>query len=324
MKKLVFAFILLAINHFAFGQIKSDANRNPAFERLAALEDSITILAQIAVQDTTSLEKRQAAHDRLLPLMREALAAPNSFNYPFSKIENISIQQPKDATFRVFTWQLKVDENNFQYFGFLQLNRLKPTVFELNNNVADITRPEKEVLTTDRWFGCVYYNLKEFKSKDGVKYLLFGYNANNIDEHIKVCDVLVVKGSNVHFGSPVFEVADIAGRKKERLNRLVLTYSADVVVRLNFDEELGFIIHDHLETMASKNPNMPFTYVPDGTYESFELKKEIWEHVDKVPTQVLKDGEAPRPEPILNKKGRMTRQEIKDFKFPDNTPGVKN
>jgi hypothetical protein len=46
--------------------------------------------------------------------------------------------------------------------------------------------------------------------------------------------------------------------------------------------------------------------------------------VDKVPTQVLKDGEAPRPEPILNKKGRMTRQEIKDFKFPDNTPGVKN
>jgi hypothetical protein len=314
MKKLVFVFILLIINNLASAQIKSSA-----FERLAVLEDSIVALSQFVIQDTTSSELRQAAQNRLLPLMRQALAMPNSFGYPFSKIENISIKQPKDGAFRVFTWQLQIDINNYQYFGFLQLNNSKSTVYELNNNVADITRPEKETLTTDRWFGCIYYNLKEFKTKDGMKYLLFGYNANNADEHIKVCDVLILRGPNVRFGSPVFEVADIPGRKKERLNRLVLTYSSDVVVRLNFDNELGFIIHDHLETMASKNPNLPFTYVPDGTYESFELKKDIWEHVDKVPTDVLKDGEAPRPTPILDKKGKMTREEVKNFQFPDNS-----
>jgi hypothetical protein len=324
MKKIVFIYILLIINNLASAQIKTTSARNPAFERLSVLEDSIQALAQVAVQDTTSTADRQAAQERLLPLMRQALALPSAFEYPFSKIENISIKQPKDAAFRVFTWQLKIDENNYQYFGFLQLNRPKPTVIELKNEVADISKPEKEVLNSDRWFGCVYYNLKEFKTKQGTKYLLFGYNANNVDEHIKVCDVLTLRGANVEFGAPVFEVADIAGRKRERLNRLVLTYSADVVVRLNFDEELGFLIHDHLETMASKNPNLPFTYVPDGTYEAFELKKEIWEHIDKVPTQVLRDGEAPRPEPILNKKGKMTREEVRDFKFPDNTPGVKN
>lgn len=323
MKKLIFAFILLTINQLATAQIKSDASKNGAFDHLAALEDSIATLAKTAVQDTL-LTTRQAAQDRLLPLMREALALPNAFNYPFSKIENISIQQPKDGAFRVFTWQLFIDENNYQYFGFLQLNRSKPTVFELTNNVSDITRPEKEVLTTDRWFGCVYYNLKEFKTKDGMKYLLFGYNANTADERIKVCDVLTLRGPNVRFGAPVFEVADVAGRKKERLNRLVLTYSADVVVRLNYDDELGFLIHDHLEPMASKNPNLPFTYVPDGTYEAFELKKETWEHVDKVPNLKLGDGNAPRPTPILDKKGKMSRDEIRDFKFPDNTQGVKN
>jgi hypothetical protein len=330
MKKLFFAFILLIVNNLASAQIKSDARANADFERLSIFEDSIVNLSKIAVQDTgtgdraAALQSRMAAQEKLLPLMREVLAMPNAFNYPFSKIENISIQQPKDGAFRLFTWQLYVDENNYQYFGFLQLNRSKPMVYELKNNVADISRPEKELLTTDTWFGCVYYNIKEFKTKDGTKYLLFGYNANNLDEHIKVCDVLILRGPNVRFGAPVFEVADIAGRKKERLNRLVLTYAADVVVRLNYDEELGCIMHDHLETMASKNPNLPFTYVPDGTYESFELKKDIWEHIDKVPTQVLKDGEAPRPEPILNKKGKMTREQVRDFKFPDNTPGVKN
>ncbi len=324
MKKLLFTSIFLIINGLASAQIKSDARPNADFDRLSQYEDSIVYLSKIAVQDTgtgdreAASKSRLAAQERLLPLMREVLALPNAFNYPFSKIENISIQQPKDAAFRVFTWQLYVDENNYQYFGFLQLNRSKPTVYELKNNVADISKPEKETLTPDTWFGCVYYNIKEFKTKDGVKYLLFGYNANNLDEHIKVCDVLILRGSTIRFGAPVFEVADIAGRKKERLNRLVLTYSADVVVRLNYDEELGCIMHDHLETMASKNPNIPFTYVPDGTYESFELKKEVWEHIDKVPTQVLKDGEAPRPTPILDKKGKMTREEVKNFKFPDN------
>ena len=163
MKKLVFAFILLIINQLATAQIKSDTPQNAGFDRLLVLEDSIARLAQIAVQDTL-LDERQAANARLLPLMREALSLPNAFNYPFSKIENISIQQPKDAAFRVFTWQLFIDENNYQYFGFLQLNRSKPTVFELNNNVADVSRPEKEILTTDRWFGCVYYNLRPKKA----------------------------------------------------------------------------------------------------------------------------------------------------------------
>lgn len=315
MKKLVFVFIALIINHLATAQTKREAGRSADYERLVVLEDAIARLAKIAVQDSLS-EDRQAANDRLLPLVREALSLPSAFTYPFSKIENLSIQQPKDGAFRLFTWQLCLDENTYKYYGFLQLNRSKPLVYELNNASADMSKPEKESLDIDRWFGCVYYNLKEFKTKEGMKYLLFGYNANNADEHIKLCDVLVLRGSAARFGAPVFEVADIAGRKKERLHRLVLTYAADVVVRLNFDEELGFIIHDHLQEMASSNPNLPFVYVPDGTYESFELKKDTWEHVDKVPTDVLSDGQAPRPKPILDKKRRMTKDDVKNFKFP--------
>ena len=315
MKKLIFLPILLIVNGLAIAQIKQNPNPSAGSDRLAVIEDSIAELAKIAVQDTL-LSARQAANERLLPLMREALALPNAFSYPFTKVENLSIQQPQDGAFRIFTWQLMIDENNYQYFGFVQLNRTKPIIYELENNSSDLQRPEKEVFEPNRWFGCVYYNLKEFKTKDGMKYLLFGYNANNADEHIKVCDVLVVRGATLRFGAPVFEIADIAGRPKERLNRLVLTYAADVVVRLNFDNELGFIIHDHLETMASKNPNIPFTYVPDGTYEAFELKKEVWQHLDKVPTQIL--NEPPRPNPILDKKGKMTKEEVRDFKFPDN------
>ena len=127
MKKLIFLPIFLIINGLAIAQIKQNPNPSTGSDRLAVLEDSMAELAKIAVQDTL-LSARQAANERLLPLMREALALPNAFSYPFTKVENLSIQQPQDGAFRIFTWQLMVDENNYQYFGFVQLNRAKPVV----------------------------------------------------------------------------------------------------------------------------------------------------------------------------------------------------
>lgn len=307
--------LLVFISSVVFAQKPASAITPSDLKHLILLEDSINHLAQIAVQDSFH-ENRIAANERLLPLIRTALAIPNSFNYPFSNIPNISIQQPEDKAFRVFTWQLSPKENTYKYFGFIQLNRSKSTSYELNDKAYEIDNPDKQPLTTDNWFGCLYYNIKSFDSKDGIKYLLFGYNGNNADEKIKVCEVLVLRGGAVRFGSPVFEVNDIAGQRKTTLHRLVLTYAADVVVRLNYDAEMGVIIHDHLEQMASKNPDLPFTYVPDGTYEAFELKKQVWQHIDKIPNLIV--SEPPRPKPILGvKKTKIVdKEEAKSFKFP--------
>ena len=316
-RNIIFLFNLLIFNDLAVAQ-KPAADIKPAdLKLLTTLEDSMSRLAQIAVQDSVE-ENRRAANEQLLPLIRQALAVSNSFNYAFSKLENISIQQPSDRAFRLFTWQLFVDENHYQYLGFVQLNRSKSTVYELTDASRDLSKPERDVLTTDRWFGAVYYNLKEFKTKDGMKYLLFGYNASNADEHIKVADVLILRGGQIKFGAPVFEVADIKGVRATKFNRLILTYSAEASVRLNFDNELGILIHDHLEQIAAKNPNIPFTFVPDGTYEAFELQKTgVWSHVDKLENTTM--SEAPRPQPILNNSKRkvVTKEEAKNFKFPD-------
>ena len=128
--------------------------------------------------------------------------------------------------------------------------------------------------------------------------------ANDQYEKIKVCDVLSIKSGHIIFGSPVFEIADIQGVRKQKLHRLVLNYSADAVLRLNYDPEMNIVIHDHLEQIGTKDPNIPFTYVPDGTYEAFELQKDgIWLHVDKLANTELKT--APRPKPTLNSRNRV-------------------
>lgn len=313
MKPFIISFTLILFQTALFAQ-KSAKDIKPAdFKRLQDLEDTIAMLAKITVQDTL-VTKRLLANGRMIPLIKEALTIPNSFNYAFTKIENIAIQKPIDGTFRILTWQLYINENEYKYFGYMQLNRTKPTIVELTDNSRKLEDVEKESLAPDRWYGAIYYNLKEFKTKDGMKYLLFGYNANDQYEKIKLCDVLILRGGQIKFGSPVFEIADIQGVRKQKLHRLILNYSADASMRLNFDPEMNIVVHDHLEKMATKNPNLPFTYVPDGTYEAFELKKDgIWSHVDKLATTEM--DEAPRPKPTLNSRNRVKNGKANAEKF---------
>lgn len=316
MKQVIILVLVVLFQSVLVAQKTVPAIKPADFKKLQILEDTIAALAKIAVQDTLAT-KRLVANGQLIPLIKEALSIPNSFSYAFTKIENISIQQPLDGAFRVFTWQLYINDDEYKYFGYVQLNRPKPPVIELSDNSEKLGDSEKEALSPDRWFGAVYYNLKEFKTKDGVKYLLFGYNANNRNEKIKLCDVLVLRGGQIKFGSPVFEVADISGVRKQKLHRLILTYSAEASMRLNYDPELNIVIHDHLEQMASKTANVPFTYVPDGTYEAFELQKDgMWSHVDKLANTQMK--EAPRPEPKLNSRNRVknTKANAQKFEWP--------
>ncbi len=303
MKSIIISCLLIIFQNMLFAQ-KAAGDIKPAdFKRLEQLEDSMALIAQIAVQDTV-LENRMQANSALIPLMEAALGVPNSFNYAFTKIENIAIQKPMDGAFRVFTWQLFIDKTEYRYFGYVQLNRAKATFFELTDESRKLENAEKEELAPEHWFGAIYYNVKEFKTKDGMKYLMFGYNANDQYEKIKVCDVLSIKSGHIIFGSPVFEIADIQGVRKQKLHRLVLNYSADAVLRLNYDPEMNIVIHDHLEQIGTKDPNIPFTYVPDGTYEAFELQKDgIWLHVDKLANTELKT--APRPKPTLNSRNRV-------------------
>ena len=313
MKPVIFSFILFVCQSAIFAQKPAGDIKPADFKKLQELEDSIAAIAKIAVQDTL-LNNRLLANGQMIPLLKEALSIPNAFNYAFTKIENIAIQKPTDGAFRIFTWQLYISDDEYKYFGYVQINRAKPTIIELNDASRQLEDTEKQALDPDRWFGALYYNIKEFKTKDGMKYLLFGYNAHDRFEKIKLCDVLVLRGGQIKFGSPVFEIADIQGVRKQKLHRLILNYSAEAAIRLNYDPEMNIVVHDHLEKMATKTSSLPFTYVPDGTYEAFELQKDgLWSHVDKLATTDM--DEAPRPKPTLNSRNRVKSAKTNAQKF---------
>jgi hypothetical protein len=242
-----------------------------------------------------------------------ALDKPNSFNYKFPKIKYLSIKEPKDEAFKLITWQLCKDENTFVTVGFLQLNRSKSTVYKLTDNSQNLNDPENGILKADTWFGATYFNIVPFKGKEETQYLLFGFNANNSVERIKVCDVLTLKSGQPRFGAEVFNF----GKKKPKKtpHRLVLTYASEAVVRFNYDAAMEQIVFDHLTQTASSNPNIPFVFIPDGTYEAFEFKKGEWRYIEKIENTIM--DEAPRPAPILGAKAKVVdKDNAKKFERP--------
>jgi hypothetical protein len=79
--------------------------------------------------------------------------------------------------------------------------------------------------------------------------------------------------------------------------RLILEYSAEASVRLNYDEALGIIIHDHLTTINGKYDEGPVN-VGDGSYEGFKITKDGLEYIPKVFDFVSETP--PRPFPVLD------------------------
>ncbi|MEK7255248.1 MAG: hypothetical protein AAB316_10920 [Bacteroidota bacterium] len=154
------------------------------------------------------------------------------------------------------------------------------------------------MLTPDKWYGSIYYNLRQFDTAEGRKYLLFGFDGYTFFNKRKVADVLSFKDGKAFFGAPVFVQEDSTGQQTIR-KRLLQEYSAEASVRFNFDEVYEMIMFDHL-TATGGTYGQGMTMVPDGTYEAYKLENGRWHWIEKIANQTM--DEAPRPEPILDQR----------------------
>lgn len=268
--------------------------------QIETIEDTLAILGFTIINDSIP-EERFAACRKMITSLVQALKEENSFEYPFDRLKNISIQYPQDSSFRIFSWQLYVDQNDYRYYGAVQMNTSELTLFPLIDRSYQVEKVEKEILPPEKWYGAVYYNIKQLNGPNGKYYLLFGYDGFEFFRKRKVLEVLSFdhEGKPV-FGAPVFEM-QVENHTPEVKNRLCLEYSAEASVRLNYDAALGVIVFDHLILMGGQYGEGP-VYVPDGSYEGFRIENGELVHVPKIWDQVQE--EPPRPMPILDQRSR--------------------
>ena len=237
-------------------------------------------------------DKRLAAFASVTSILEMALKDPNSFEYPFDSLKYLSIQYPQDSTFRIFSWQLYLDVNEYKYGGCIQEKTTNKLTF-LSDQSKDYMDPYFDQGSPEEWYGSVYYRIHDYESERGTEYLLFGYNAYQLLEHQKIVDVLSFKNGIPQFGAASFFQPDAA---QAEYRRLVFTYSAETSFKLNFDENLDLIIIDHLA--PAKSIQGTSVMVADGTYMGYKLIDQRWVYQDKLFHEIL--DEAPREVPVLD------------------------
>ncbi|NUN99822.1 MAG: hypothetical protein HUU01_04310 [Saprospiraceae bacterium] len=297
MKKILGILCLLAgTSVFLSAQPKPKLTAE-ALANLSEKEDTLALLAYAIVNDSLP-EHRFGTCRVFIPKLVEALKTENSFQYPFDRVKAVSIQYPPDSTFRIFTWQLYVDTSDYRYYGAIQMNtpdlKLYPLVdrsFNLKSN------PEQALLTPEEWYGALYYNIREVKNGKEKYYLLFGYDGFTFFNKRKLIDVLTFQqDGKPRFGAPVF-VHEKKGFPTTTKNRVMLEYSAESSVKLNYEETMEMIVFDHLISMGGVYGQGAGNF-PDGSYEAYELKNGLWRHKEMLPVTPM--DQAPRPSPVLD------------------------
>ena len=278
---LMFAFV-----HFSLVGLAQSA----FLEQEKELEKTATALMM-----ADDIGERKASFEDLQTQLVTMLTLDSSFYHPFNQLKRISLIQAPDSSFRLFTGQLYLNENEYQYYGILQTRDQPQSPIVLTDRSEDVFELEQDILTKDDWYGAVYYNIKSFTKEGKTLYALFGFDTYRMFENRKVVEVLHFDGQKPIFGSSVF--TDDYGLTK---NRLVVQYASDVSIKLNYDQDLQLIVFDHLIPMKSPYKGQKISFVPDGSYRGYQLNQSgTWTYIDKIFHTTL--AEPPRERPVLDK-----------------------
>ena len=90
-------------------------------KKLHKLQDSLKGLALQIIQGRSAGD-RFSADSQFTKMFVRALKIPNSFYYPFDSLLTISKLSPKDSSFKIYTWQMVINDNVIRQHGAIQIN----------------------------------------------------------------------------------------------------------------------------------------------------------------------------------------------------------
>ena len=277
----------------AFARAQSGAISPVDLRVMQQMEDSLNITAD-SMYGAFLSDTRIAYSARFARQLVKALRVPNSWSYDFPKLsKRVFVLYPDDKAFRIFNWDIAPSEITRRYYGAIQMPSETLKLYGLVDYSQEIGKAaEDTVLDNGKWYGCVYYRIRQ-EEIDGQKvYTLFGLNAAGRLSNKKVLDPLVFTESGPVFGAPIFNVRSEA-HPNERINRFILEYKKDVQVAMNWDAERNNIYFDNLVSQVN-DPARKYTYVASGQIDGFRWNGRQWDYVQNIVTIVpRKDGQAP-------------------------------
>jgi hypothetical protein len=278
------------------------------YKFLRKKDDSLKVVGLKIVQGRNAAD-RFLADSAFTRIFVRALRTKNAFYFPFDSIINISKLYAPDSSFRIFTWQLLINENTIRQHGAIQMRTtdgsFKPFVLI---DKSDITQnPNDTIADNTGWMGAVYYKiiLKKYNGRN--IYTLLGFDENNIKSDKKIMDILEFVDGKPVFGNKLFIMEKNSSYPKSAA-RFILEFKKEASPKLSYDADIDAVVFDELVSETNE-PKKKWTLVADGEYEGFKWRDGKWIHTSSIfagmPTQ-----KTSFPKPILDVKGNIDENKL--------------
>ena len=244
--------------------------QKPVNPGLIRAENRLDSLFEVLYAD--SLSDPDPVLEQILAIMPGALALEGAMEFPWSKLDRIGVKTSEDNRIRIFTWHVMDNPDRTRYFGYFQVQqkRERTGVFPLLDN----SKPQRSVYrleqSTADWYGKLYYGIVTKRVKRKTYYTLLGMDFNDSRSNIKSVEVVAIQRN-----TPVFQ-KEMFFNGSDRVDRVVLEYSDQVVMTARYDPNLDVIAFDHLVPLHPIYKNNFEFYGPDGSFDGLEFEKGTW------------------------------------------------
>ena len=260
-------------------------------------EEAVRLFTQLKSCRNDSCRKE--TNEQLQLILEALLKADNQLKVDLSDMPNCGVLTSKDQKVRIITWNTPIDTGAYQYYGFLQVFNKKLgkyLVFKLQDKSSSIDRPERALLSPEKWLGCLYYKIIETRSGRNTLYTLLGVELGNTFTSSKFIEVLSLNPNGVPcFGGNYFQqyykkqklkagnqdpgmpkASFPAGKRNLLKNRWIFEYKYSLQVKLTYNETEKAIYIPHL---SPPNPSLIGQYQfygPDLSVDAIKWRAGKW------------------------------------------------
>jgi hypothetical protein len=255
-------------------------------DSLNDLEIRLEALGKLMITSTDEQERLTSAYHFVKSFVK-ALRIENSYFYNFDTIKNISVLPSPDNIFRVITWNLALNSQNYRNYGVIQLNpdyikTVKDTTnlrsyYPLIDRSDYVKNALDTTLSSEHWFGALYYKIIANTYKKQTYYTLIGWDGNTMMSNKKIVESLYFEKNEPRFGASIFDLKD--KRFKQPLKRMIFEYNNSANMVLRYEPSKNILVQENVAPTRPQDYGHPETYVPDGSYDFYKFNKKTghWE-----------------------------------------------
>lgn len=238
------------------------------------LDDENELVELLArVRSSKSNQEKKANNLLFKNKMLKVLQNEESLSYPFSKLSTVGVINSPDKLMRIINWNVEQEDFSHTYTCFvlhMDKRRKKYNVVELKDMSFGMPSQPTEIITSDQWYGALYYKIIPVKKGSRTLYTVLGWDHNSSMSQIKLIDVIYFTGKTVKLGSPIFKEG------KTTSKRVFFEHSKKTSMSLKYESDRKRIIFDHLSPESPSMKKFRSFYVPDMSYDAFTYEDGKW------------------------------------------------